>query len=79
MITKIFTTQQIRSLDADTIANEPITSIDLMERASVAFVKWFTSHFDSEHSVRIFVGLGNNGGDGLAIARLLAEEKYKVE
>ena len=79
MITKIFTTQQIRSLDAYTIANEPITSIDLMERASVAFVKWFTSHFDSEHSVRIFVGLGNNGGDGLAIARLLAEEKYKVE
>jgi len=79
MITKIFNVEQIRRLDAYTIGNEPISSIDLMERASTAFVKWFTSHFDSETPVRIFAGLGNNGGDGLAIARLLTEEKYQVE
>lgn len=79
MITKILNTEQIRRLDAYTIENEPISSIDLMERASTAFVKWFISHFDVEHSVRIFVGLGNNGGDGLAIARLLTEEKYQVQ
>ena len=76
---KIFNVEQIRRLDAYTIANEPILSIDLMERASLAFVKWFTSHFDSENSIRILVGLGNNGGDGLAIARLLANEHYSVE
>lgn len=76
---KIFNVEQIRNLDAYTIANEPIASIDLMERASVSFVKWFTAHFDSENSVCIFVGLGNNGGDGLAIARLLALAEYKVD
>jgi ADP-dependent NAD(P)H-hydrate dehydratase / NAD(P)H-hydrate epimerase len=76
---KIFTTEQIRRLDAYTITNEPISSIDLMERVSISFVKWFTAHFDCENPVSIFAGLGNNGGDGLAIARLLANEKYKVE
>lgn len=76
---KIFNVEQIRRLDAFTIANEPISSIELMERASIAFVKWFTAHFDSENPVCIFAGLGNNGGDGLAIARLLANENYPVE
>lgn len=76
---KILNVEQIRKLDAYTIENEPIKSIDLMERASMSFVKWFTAHFDSENSVCIFVGLGNNGGDGLAIARLLALAEYKVE
>ena len=76
---KIFKVEQIRRLDAYTIVNEPILSIDLMERASVSFVKWFTTYFDSENPIRILVGLGNNGGDGLAIARLLANEHYSVE
>jgi NAD(P)H-hydrate epimerase len=76
---KIFNVEQIRRLDAFTIINEPIGSIDLMERACHSFVKWFTNHFDSENPVRIFAGLGNNGGDGLAIARLLANEDYPVE
>ncbi|HMV43513.1 MAG TPA: NAD(P)H-hydrate epimerase, partial [Leptospiraceae bacterium] len=79
LLTKILNVSQIRSLDAFTIENEPVASIDLMERASIAFVKWFTAHFDSEFSIRIFVGPGNNGGDGLAIGRLLSQEKYKVE
>ncbi len=76
---KIFNVEQIRRLDAFTIANEPIASIDLMERASRSFVKWFTAHFDLEHPVCIFAGLGNNGGDGLAIARLLANDNYPIE
>lgn len=76
---KIFKVEQIRRLDAYTIANEPILSIDLMERASLAFVKWFKAQYDSENPIRILVGLGNNGGDGLAIARLLANEHYSVE
>ena len=76
---KIFNVEQIRKLDNYTIEYEPIESIDLMERASIAFVKWFTRNFDSEYKVRIFAGLGNNGGDGLSIARLLAEQNYKIE
>ena len=62
---------QIREADAYTIANEPITSINLMERASKAFVGWFINHFpDKKQAISIYCGTGNNGGDGLAIARM---------
>ena len=50
-----------------------IPSIDLMEKASKAFVSWFLKEFGNKHQVIIFCGVGNNGGDGLAIARLLHE------
>lgn len=76
---KILSTQQIREADAYTIANEPIASIDLMERTSKAFVNWFVDLFDANNEVWIFCGTGNNGGDGLAIARLLHEKKYNVK
>jgi hydroxyethylthiazole kinase-like uncharacterized protein yjeF len=70
--------EQIRKADAFTIANEPITSINLMERASKAFVGWFINHFpDKALSISFYCGTGNNGGDGLAIARLLKEHHYK--
>lgn len=70
---------QIREADAYTIANEPISSIDLMERASKAFVGWFINHFpDKKKSISVYCGTGNNGGDGLAIARLLDEHGYNL-
>ncbi|WP_184550736.1 NAD(P)H-hydrate dehydratase [Mucilaginibacter sp. FT3.2] len=70
--------EQIRQADAFTIANEPISSIDLMERASKAFVGWFINHFpDKSKSISFYCGTGNNGGDGLAIARLLKDHQYK--
>ena len=77
---KIFNTAQVRALDDYTINNEPISSIDLMERASKAFVRWFINDFTyTDKSVSIFCGSGNNGGDGLAVARLLSESDFKVE
>lgn len=77
---KILNTNQIRQADADTIKNEPISSIDLMERASRAFVKWFSGKFESKsQKIKIFCGLGNNGGDGLAIARMLQPLGYDLE
>lgn len=75
---KIFSSAQVKKWDAYTIENKPVTSIDLMERAATACCNWLigknfgTSHF------RIFCGKGNNGGDGLAIARLLIEHKCLV-
>lgn len=75
----ILSAEQIRALDAYTIANEPVTSIALMERACQAFVKWFVSNFDKGQTVGVVCGTGNNGGDGLGIARLLAAKKYKVK
>ncbi len=76
---KVFSVNQIRAWDAFTITHEPIHSIDLMERASVAFVKWFCAHFDDQCLVNIICGMGNNGGDGLAIARLLIQKCYPVK
>ncbi|MBW8049729.1 MAG: NAD(P)H-hydrate dehydratase [Cytophagales bacterium] len=76
---KILTSKQIREADAYTIAHEPIASIDLMERASASFVKWFVDHFHKQKAIKIFCGLGNNGGDGLAVGRMLLEKNYKVE
>lgn len=73
----LLTAQQIREADAHTIANEPISSVNLMERASKAFVGWFINHFpDKGLAISVYCGMGNNGGDGLAIARMLYGHKY---
>ena len=76
---KILSSKQIKELDAHTILHEPISSIDLMERASEAFVNWFTIQFAAPRKIGIICGTGNNGGDGLAIARLLSELNYPVK
>lgn len=75
---KILNAQQIKLLDANTIAQEPILSINLMERACHAFVSWFMEKFDTTYTIGIVCGTGNNGGDGLGIARLLSEWGYSV-
>jgi hydroxyethylthiazole kinase-like uncharacterized protein yjeF len=70
---------QIREADAYTIAHEPISSVNLMERAAKAFVGWFVNHFpDKKQPVSVYCGTGNNGGDGLAIARMLHDHHYKA-
>lgn len=75
---KILSASQIRELDNVTIVNQSITSIELMERASLAFCNWLISKFDSTYSLLIIAGTGNNGGDGLAVARILRKEGYEV-
>ncbi|MBN1650433.1 MAG: NAD(P)H-hydrate dehydratase [Bacteroidales bacterium] len=75
---KIFTVDKIRLADQFTIENEPISSIDLMERAATACVNWISERIENTLGFAIFCGPGNNGGDGLAIARLLIEKEYRV-
>lgn len=75
---KIFSVKQIKNWDLYTIHHEPITSTELMERAAGACFDWIVENFDDEYHFKIFCGKGNNGGDGLAIARLLKTIKYKV-
>ena len=76
---KIFETQQVKELDQYTIQHEPITSIDLVERAATRFIHEFCRRYSKQTRVVIFAGQGNNGADALAIARLLSEEAYRVE
>ena len=76
---KLFETAKIKEIDQYTIENEPISSIDLVERASIIFVNEFCRQYASRHNrVLVFAGQGNNGADALAIARLLIEKKYNV-
>ncbi len=75
---KILNPEQIKAWDAYTIQHEPIASIDLMERACRAFVDWLVVRYDATKSILVVCGTGNNGGDGLGVARLLHEWGYRV-
>ena len=76
---KILISEQIRRIDAETIKREEIPSLELMKRAATAFYNRFTERFpDRGTPVLIFAGVGNNGGDGLVVARLLHKSGYSV-
>jgi len=68
---KILSAEQIRKWDEYTILNEPVSSLDLMERAAAKCTAWIEENFKNK-IFKVFCGKGNNGGDGLAIARQLA-------
>jgi ADP-dependent NAD(P)H-hydrate dehydratase / NAD(P)H-hydrate epimerase len=77
---KILGTAQIQEADRQTIINEPVSSIDLMERAATKFTEAFCNDYQSTSWVKhIFCGSGNNGGDGLAIARMLCQHGHCVK
>lgn len=76
---KILSAAQTREADAQTIREEGIASAELMERAGRAFTGWFENKFTPERPVYIFCGPGNNGGDGLVVARLLHQRLYDVQ
>jgi len=76
---KIFRAAQVRDIDRYTIEQEPIASIDLMERAASRLCTWYVKRYHIDRRVIIFAGPGNNGGDGLALARQLARRQYRVK
>lgn len=76
---KILSAAQIREADAYTISHEPISSLALMERAGKACFEWIESNVNTSKRITVVCGTGNNGGDGLVIARLLHEKKYSVD
>ncbi|NJB85138.1 NAD(P)H-hydrate epimerase [Lewinella marina] len=76
---RILTAQQHQELDQATLEQDGISSLELMERAATAWAKRFTELFaDKSREVVVVCGPGNNGGDGLAIARLLRFEAYTI-
>lgn len=76
---KVLTATQLKELDAYTIAHEPVESIDLMERASRKMTDAIIQRWPSTTPVKVFAGPGNNGGDALAISRMLSEAGYRTE
>jgi NAD(P)H-hydrate epimerase len=74
---KIFSLKQIREADAYTITKEDIASVDLMERAALSVFNYLNENFQHEF-YEVYCGQGNNGGDGIALARLLANVHKKV-
>ncbi len=72
---KLLTSEQVKEADKYTIENEPIISVNLMERAACRMVEWVSSHCHTYDQFKFFAGPGNNGGDTWALARLL----YKMQ
>ena len=76
---KILASSQLKELDKYTIVHEPIASIDLMERAARALTDAIVRRWDKSFEIVVFAGPGNNGGDALAVARMLSQKGYHVE
>lgn len=69
---KILTGTQIKEADRFTIENEPVESIALMERAAEMIAQEICRRVEEGSELLFLVGKGNNGGDGLAVARMLS-------
>lgn len=77
---KIYSAQQIYEADKATIEKEVIPSYNLMERAGGYVYEWIHQRLQGQPvPVKVFCGIGNNGGDGLVIARLLLKNGYNVD
>ena len=77
---KILSTEQIYQADKATIKNKPILSIDLMEFAATKCFDWIINYIpNKDKKINVFCGIGNNGGDGLVIARKLIQANYLVK
>ena len=77
---KIFTAKQIYAADQFTLAEQNMSSYELMERASIQLFNWLHHRLQgAQVKIKLFCGIGNNGGDGLALARHLQEHGYNIE
>lgn len=76
---KIFSSEQLYEADKITVEKQEITSEALMERAGLQIFQWLHQRLKGAPvPIRIFSGIGNNGGDGLVVGRLLIEHGYNV-
>lgn len=76
---KVLSAKQLAQLDAYTIEHEPISSLDLMERAARALTEAIIGISKTDSRFVIFAGPGNNGGDALAVARLLSSRFQDIK
>ena len=71
--------EEMQDIDAYSINNVGIPGIVLMEKAALALEEVFLERIPTDSRVLIVTEKGNNGGDGLALGRLLLEEGYTVD
>lgn len=76
---KIFTTNQIREIDAATIAKSGVTSLQLIDRVAESITCEIISRWRTNKRIAIFAGSGNNGADALAVGRMLVDQGYRPE
>ena len=75
---KLPNAHQMRELDAYTIQKNEISSLELMEIAAREVANFIFTHYDNKtRPTTIFAGPGNNGGDGLAVARMMSHNGYQ--
>ncbi len=76
---KLFNAEQIYAADKFTIEKQEITSDELMERSAVQIFNWLHKRMQGAPvKIHLFCGIGNNGGDGIALARHLQEHGYNI-
>lgn len=75
----VYPAAAVREWDAFTILHEPVSALDLMERAATRLTQTLTTDFPDRNDFSVFCGTGNNGGDGLVMARLLYQSGKKVQ
>ncbi len=75
---KLLSASQIRSADELTLREQGLASLELMERAAFGCAEWVMKRLNRSYTFVIVCGTGNNGGDGLAMARMLHENGYSV-
>lgn len=76
---KIFSASQIKACDAYTIRASNITSIELVERAASACATFIQNNYSLDTPFVLLCGMGNNGADGLALARMLKQSGYAIK
>ena len=77
---KILSAEQVRKADKSTMEVQKISSDELMERAAIGLFQWIHQRLQGAPvKISLFCGIGNNGGDGLALSRHLWEHGYHIE
>jgi hydroxyethylthiazole kinase-like uncharacterized protein yjeF len=79
MFQKLFTAKQIKQIDLESIKKQQITSDALMERAATRLFEKMQKEISDKQKIVVFCGVGNNGGDGLVLARLFYQNNYDVK
>ena len=76
---KLVNQKQMKEIERYAIEEIGIPSLVLMENAAKQFVDVMENQLTHDDTILVICGIGNNGGDGYAIARILIDKVYRVD